>query len=38
LQLLQERLIQAGEALLAVQVFKRKPESEIQLICIGVHL
>ena len=38
LQLLQERLVQASQSFLAVQVLKREPKPEIELIRTGMHL
>jgi hypothetical protein len=38
LQLLQERIIQAGQALLPVQVLKGESKSQVELVRTGVHL
>ena len=38
MEVLPERFVQTGEAFLAVQVLKREPKPEIELISTGVHL
>src|SRR5579864_3509005 len=38
LELLQERFVQAGQSLLVIQVLKREPKPEIEMIRTGMHL